>query len=103
MILLMSSLAWWDITYVQERQVGEESGVRNRFAARGGDLVHPVSDSRVASWIFSWTSKYLGAHHINALACYGKGVFFSTRNGLTQLFDHQQDTNRDTAGSYSGI
>jgi hypothetical protein len=73
------------------------------FGARGGDLVHPVSDSRFASWIFSRTSKYLGAHHKNALACYGKGVFFSTRNGLTQLFDHQQDIDRDTAGTYSGV
>ena len=70
---------------------------------RGEDLAYPVSHSRVASWIFSWASKYLGAHHKNALACYGKGVFFSTRNGLTQLFEPQQDTDRDTAGTYSGI
>ena len=83
--------------------LGETKGARNHCLARGGDRVHLVSDSRVASWIFSWTSKYLGAHHKNALACYGKGVFFSARNGLTQLFDHQQDTDRDTAGTDSGL
>jgi hypothetical protein len=90
----------------KERESSGEMGAGlaiQHFVARGGELVHLVSDSRVASWIFSWTSKYLAAHHINALACYGKGVFFSTRNGLTQLFDHQQDTDRDTAGTYSGI